>query len=68
MPPLSKVTSLPLPKDYHMPPGGGRWNWGGACLFGSTRRTALGQKRPNEAIGFESPLTSTPDITLRRTK
>jgi len=28
----------------------------------------LGQQRPNEAIDFESALTSTPDITLHRTK
>ena len=26
----------------------------------------MGQQRPNEAIGFESALTSTPDITLQR--
>ena len=28
----------------------------------------IGQQRPNEAIDFESALTSTPGITLHRTK
>jgi hypothetical protein len=28
----------------------------------------LGHSRPNEAIDFESALTSTPDISLHRTK
>jgi hypothetical protein len=30
-------------------------------------RSDSGQQRPNEAIDFESALTSTPDITLHRT-
>ena len=34
----------------------------------SAARPALGQQRPNEAIGFESALASTPDTALHRTK
>jgi hypothetical protein len=31
-------------------------------------RSPLGQQRPNKAIDFESAMTSTPDISLHRTK
>ena len=31
-------------------------------------RSLMGHERPNETIDFESGLTSTPDISLRRTE
>jgi hypothetical protein len=32
------------------------------------RSIQMGQQRPNEPIDFESALTSTPDISLRRVR